>query len=125
MRHSKRIVFVPIVVLAVVSIIVSLGVPIHYKSRLRSKEAILNQNLFTLRTVIREYTHDKGKAPQTLDELAAAGYLRQLPLDPMTGSERGWIVVRENSADHVESGIVDVRSGSDKISLKGTPYSEW
>lgn len=116
------------IVMAVMSILVSVAVPMYSKALLRSKETILKQNLFTMRTVIDEYTYDKGKAPQTLDELATAGYLRKVPIDPMTGSERGWKIIMEdasNSANQAEPGIFDVRSSSDKVSLEGTPYSEW
>jgi general secretion pathway protein G len=116
------------IAMAVISILVSAAVPLYNKALIRSKETILRQNLFTLRTVIDEYTYDKGKAPQTLEDLVTAGYLRKIPIDPMTGNDRGWQIIMEDASNTVnqsEPGIFDVRSGSDKTSLEGTPYSEW
>jgi general secretion pathway protein G len=117
-----------VIVMTIISILVSIAVPIYQKVVLRSKESVLRNNLFTLRTVIDEYTYDKQKAPQSLEELVQAGYLRQVPEDPITNSNQTWKVVMEDaltSVNQTEPGIFDVRSGSDKISLEGTPYSEW
>jgi general secretion pathway protein G len=116
------------IVMTIISIIVSIAVPLYQKSLLRAKESVLKQNLFTLRTMIDEYTYDKQKAPQTLQELVTEGYLRQVPLDPMTGSNNTWRTIMEESGSgtsQTEPGIFDVRSGSDKTSLEGTPYSDW
>jgi general secretion pathway protein G len=116
------------IAMAVISILVSAAVPLYNKALMRSKETILRQNLFTLRTVIDEFTYDKGKAPQTLEDLVTAGYLRKIPIDPVTGNERSWKIIMEDASNTVnqsEPGIFDVRSGSDKTSLEGTPYSEW
>jgi general secretion pathway protein G len=84
--------------------------------------------LFTLRTVIDEYTYDKQKAPQTLQDLVSDGYLRQVPMDPITSSNESWKLIMEdatNTVNQTQPGIFDVRSGSDLTSLEGTPYSEW
>jgi general secretion pathway protein G len=116
------------IVMTIVSILVSIAVPLYQKSILRTKESLLRHNLFTLRTVIDEYTYDKQKAPQTLQDLVSEGYLRQVPMDPITGSNQSWSVVMEDamtSINQMEPGIFDVHSGSDKTSLEGTPYSEW
>ncbi|HLJ17716.1 MAG TPA: type II secretion system protein [Bryobacteraceae bacterium] len=116
------------IVMTVISILVAIAVPIYQKSILRAKESVLKNNLFTLRTVIDEYTYDKQKAPQTLDDLVTEGYLRQIPVDPMTNSDQSWRIIMEdalNSTNQSEPGIFDVRSGSDQKSLDGTPYSEW
>ena len=117
-----------IIVMAIVSILVSIAVPLYQKALLRTKESLLKNNLFTLRTVIDEYTFDKQKAPQTLDDLVSEGYLRTVPLDPMTGNSQSWRVIMEDAVSMVnqtQPGIFDVRSGSDLKSLEGTPYSEW
>ena len=117
-----------LIVMTIISIIVSIAVPLYQKSLLRAKEAVLRNNLFTLRTVIDEYTYDKKKAPQSLQDLVEAGYLRQIPVDPITGSNQTWVVIMEDAltaVDQTEPGIVDVRSGAEGISLDGTPYSEW
>jgi general secretion pathway protein G len=116
------------IVMTIITIIVSIAVPLYQKSLLRAKESVLKQNLFTLRTMIDEYTYDKQKAPQTLQELVNEGYLRQVPLDPMTGSNNTWRTIMEESGSgtsQTEPGIFDVRSGADKTSLEGTPYTDW
>ena len=116
------------IVMAIIGIIVSMAVPLYQKSIIRSKESVLKQNLFTLRTVIDEYTYDKQKAPQSLQDLVQGGYLRAVPFDPMTGSDSTWQIVMEdamNSTSQTEPGIFDVHSGSDARSLEGTPYNEW
>jgi general secretion pathway protein G len=117
-----------IIVMAIISILVSVAVPVYQKTVLRSRESVLRNNLFSMRQVIDEFTYDKKKAPKSLDELVSAGYLRKIPLDPITGSNRSWRVVQEDavtSVDQTEPGIDDVQSGSDKTSLEGTKYSEW
>ena len=116
------------IVMAIVVILVSIAVPLYQKSILRAKESVLKNNLFTLRTVIDEYTYDKQKAPQSLQDLVSDGYLREVPFDPITGSNTMWKLIMEDAAQSVnqtEPGIFEVRSGSDKIGLDGTPYSEW
>jgi general secretion pathway protein G len=117
-----------IIVMAIISILLATAVPMYQKSLVRTKESLLKNNLFTLRTVIDEYTFDKQKAPQTLQDLVDQGYLRGVPLDPMTGSTDTWHVIMEDAVstvDQTQPGIYDVRSGSDLKSLEGTPYSEW
>ncbi len=117
-----------IIVMAVISVLISMAVPLYQKSLLRTKETLLKNNLFTLRTQIDEYTFDKQKAPQTLQDLVTQGYLRAVPVDPITGSDRTWRIIMEDSltmVNQTEPGIFDVRSGSDQKSLEGTPYAEW
>jgi len=117
-----------IIVMAIISILLAIAVPLYQKSLLRTKESLLKNNLFTLRTVIDEYTYDKQKAPQTLDDLVNDGYLRAVPLDPITNSSQSWRLVMEDavtSVDQTMPGIYDVRSGSDQKSLEGTSYAEW
>jgi general secretion pathway protein G len=116
------------VVMAIVSILLTIALPIYQKSITRSKESVLRNNLFTLRSMIDEYTIDKGKAPQSLQDLVSEGYLRQIPLDPITGSDQTWrIIMEENAIGGSTSGpgVFDVKSGSDKTSLDNVPYSEW
>ena len=116
------------VVMTIISILLSLAVPFYQKSILRAKESVLRNNLFTMRTVIDEFTYDKQKAPQTLQDLVSEGYLRVVPRDPITDSDSSWKIIMEDASGSVnqnESGIFDVRSGSSKMSLDGTAYSEW
>ena len=116
------------IVMAIISVLLSIAVPLYQKAIVRTKESLLKNNLFTLRTVIDEYTFDKKKAPQSLQDLVSDGYLRAIPIDPITGSDQTWRVVMEDaltSVDQTQPGIWDVHSGSDQKSLEGTPYSEW
>ena len=86
-----------IIVMAIISILLATAVPMYQKSLMRTKESLLKNNLFTLRTVIDEYTFDKQKAPQTLQDLVDQGYLRGVPLDPITGSNQTWRVIMEDA----------------------------
>jgi len=116
------------IVMAVIAVLMSVALPIYTRSIQRSKESVLKNNLFTLRTVIDEYTYDKQKAPQTLQDLVSDGYLRQVPMDPITGSNESWKLIMEdqsNTVNQTQPGIFDIRSGSELTSLEGTPYSEW
>ncbi|HLX44077.1 MAG TPA: type II secretion system protein [Bryobacteraceae bacterium] len=116
------------IVMAIISIMVSIAVPLYQKALVRTKESLLKNNLFTLRTVIDEYTFDKKKAPQQLTDLVNEGYLRAVPIDPITGTDQSWKTIMEDAltaVDETQPGIWDVRSGADQKSLEGTPYSEW
>jgi len=116
------------IVMTVISILIAIAVPVYNRAITRAKESVLRNNLFTMRTVIDEYTYDKQKAPQNLQDLVSEGYLRTIPVDPMTGSADSWKVIIEdtlNAVNQTEPGIFDVRSGSDKTSLEGTPYADW
>ncbi|MBV8844562.1 MAG: type II secretion system protein [Bryobacterales bacterium] len=117
-----------IIVMAIISVLLAIAVPIYQKSLLRTKETLLKNNLFTLRQTIDEYTYDKQKAPQTLQDLVGEGYLRSVPIDPITGTDQSWRIIMEDAVSMVnqtQPGIFDVRSGSDQKSLEGTPYSQW
>jgi general secretion pathway protein G len=116
------------VVVTIIVILISMAIPIYSRSILRTKESVLKNNLFTLRTVIDNYTYDKQKAPQSLQDLVSEGYLRAIPMDPMTGSNQTWKTIMEEASQSVnqtEPGIFDVKSGSDRMGLDGTPYSDW
>jgi len=116
------------IVMAIISVLLSIAVPLYQKAIVRTKESLLKNNLYTLRTVIDEYTYDKKKATQNLQDLVTDGYLRAIPIDPITGSDTTWRVVMEDaltSVDQTQPGIWDVHSGADQKSLEGTPYSEW
>jgi general secretion pathway protein G len=114
--------------MAMLAGLTALALPIYARTVQRSKESVLKNNLFTLRTVIDEYTYDKAKAPQTLQDLVSGGYLRQVPRDPITGSAESWKLIMKdqgNTLIQTKPGIFDIRSGSELTSLEGTPYSEW
>jgi general secretion pathway protein G len=116
------------IVLTIISILVSIAIPIANRAILRSKEAVLKSNLFTLRSLIDQYTADKLKAPQSLQDLVSAGYLRTLPKDPITNSSETWQTVTEEATlfpEQTETGIFDVHSGSEAVSSEGDPYNKW
>ena len=127
-RRRRGFTFVEMmVVITIIVILISMAIPIYQKSIIRSREAVLKNNLFTLRTVIDNYTYDKEKAPQSLSDLVSDGYLKKVPVDPITNSDQ-WKTVMEDATQAVnqaEPGIFDIHSNSDKISLDGTPYSSW
>ena len=129
-RLRKRLGFTFVelmVVITIMVIIISMAIPIYQRSITRAKESVLHNNLTTLRTTIDNYTYDKQKAPQSLQDLVSEGYLREVPLDPMTGTA-DWRTIMEEASQAVsqsEPGIFDVKSSSDKIGLDGTPYNTW
>ena len=117
-----------LVVIAIMLILVGVAVPAYNKTIIRARETVLKQDLFTLRSVINQYTDDKQKAPQGLTDLLAAGYLKEIPRDPMTGSNSTWAVQQEDvllSIDQQTTGITDVHSGAVQMSSEGTAYNEW
>ena len=111
------------IVLTIISILVSIALPVANSAIVRARESVLKSNLYTLRSLIDHYTADKLKAPQSLDDLVTANYLRVLPKDPITG-QTNW---QDSSLfpDQLEVGIFDVHSSSEAISSEGTPYNEW
>ena len=116
------------VVISIILLLLALAIPNYSRSIIRSKEGVLRQDLFTLRSVIAMYTEDKEKAPQSLQDLITANYLKQIPKDPFTNSSDTWQVTQEDatySIDQNEPGISDVHSGSNATALDGTTYSEW
>src|SRR5713226_2810153 len=116
------------IVISIMLILVSIAVPQYTASIKRARESVMRQDLFTLRSLISQYTLDKQKAPQSLDDLIQAGYMKQIPVDPMTGQNDTWTVDQEDtllSVDQQETGISDVHSGSSQISTDGTAYSTW
>lgn len=118
-----------IVVITIILILVSLAAPIYRSSIIRSKEAVLHDDLFTMRSLIDEYTLDRQEAPQALQDLVEHGYIRAIPVDPFTNSNQTWVEVREDDTlmtpDEKTGGITDVHSGANGKSLNGEDYSTW
>jgi general secretion pathway protein G len=116
------------IVMAIIVILIAVAVPFYQKALTRAKESVLHNNLFAMRSAIDEYSFDKQKAPQNLQDLVSDGYLHNVPKDPITQRNDTWKIIMEDAGQAVSSsepGIFDIRSGSDKIGLDGTHYSEW
>ena len=117
------------VVITIILILMGLAAGSYQRSVLRSKEAALKQDLFVINQAIQQYTLDKQQAPQSLEDLVSAGYLRSVPKDPLTGRP-DWRLDFDSSAvlspDQVSGGLIGVHSNSDAISpFEGTAYSSW
>ena len=115
------------IVISIMLILLAIAIPAYQRSIVQSREAVLRSDLFTLRSLIQQYTLDKQKAPQSLDDLKSAGYLREIPKDPITGAV-DWTVDQDDSIsspDQQDPGINDVHSASPGNALDGTAYSSW
>jgi general secretion pathway protein G len=116
------------IVMIIMLILMSITVPIYNRAVVSAREAVLRNDLFELRKLISQYTLDKQKAPQSLDDLVQAGYLKELPKDPMTHESNWEPKMEENvisSPDQQDPGIDDVHSASNMTSSDGTAYSTW
>ena len=124
-----------IVVIAIIGILAAIVIPNLKQGPRRASEAVLRTDLHTMREVIDQYYGDKGHYPPSLETLVDDGYLRSVPYDPITKSHETWVVEYEEldperppaETEQTEEGpgIIDVHSGSDRLSLDGTPYAEW
>ena len=115
------------IVISILLILLAISIPAYNQSILRAKESVLRQDLFQLRSLISQYTLDKQKAPQSLEDLVTAGYLKQLPPDPTTG-KADWEAQQEDvtlSVDQQDPGIDDVHSASTQVGSDGTAYNTW
>jgi general secretion pathway protein G len=116
------------IVMVVIGILAAFAIPSYTRSIRAANEAVLKADLHVMRTAIDSYTVDKQKAPQSLDDLVQAGYLKTMPVDPMTKRSDTWMPVQQDtlmSLDQTESGIDDVHSGSQQSASDGTSYSTW
>jgi len=122
-KHGGYTLIELMIVLSIIGILASIAQPNFQKSIIRAKETSLRRSLFVLRDVIDQYYADHGKYPSSLDELVEKKYIRQVPEDPFTRSRSTWILIPPE--DDPGGGVYDVHSGSDLVSLDGTPYNEW
>ena len=112
-----------LVVMAIIAILVSIAAPRYFNSVEKSKEAVLKQDLSTMRDAIDKYYSDNDKYPSALDDLVTKKYLRKIPVDPITDNASTWVVVPPSNPD--QGGVFDLRSGAPGNGRDGTPYSEW
>ena len=127
--YSSRAGFTLLELMIVISIIVilaSIALPQYQKYVLRAQETTLRHNLHTMRKLIDQYAADKGKLPQSLDDIVAADYMREIPVDPITG-QKDWNVAMGEDTSSIDGGqgVTDVHSSSTELSSEDTPYSEW
>lgn len=109
------------IVVTIAGILAMLIEPSYQASVVKAREAALKQNLLTLRDVLDQHRADKGRYPNALTELISAGYLKRIPVDPITHSMETWQEIPDDEA----GGIFDVHSGSPLLARDGTPYNEW
>jgi general secretion pathway protein G len=116
------------VVMLIISVLAAIAIPAYIASLRNAREAVLKEDLHVMRQAIDSYTMDKEKGPQSLDDLVQAGYLKEIPTDPMTHSSSTWVTATSDvleSVDQSDPGINDVHSGSDEQGTNGQPYSGW
>lgn len=116
-----------LIAMFILIILLSVAVPTYQRSVQYARETVLKENLFQMRRAIDQYTADKGAAPQTLEDLVEAGYLREIPVDPVNLEKQEWETITgddPNSSDG-EQGIVDVKSLAQGEDSDGTPYSDY
>jgi general secretion pathway protein G len=116
------------VVMLIIAILAAIAIPAYVASIRAAREAVLREDLHVLRDAIDAYTNDKNKAPQSLDDLVTSGYLKSVPIDPVTHSNSTWVPTIDDtlqSVDQTDPGMTDVHSGSDQAGSDGQPYSTW
>ena len=114
------------IVITIIIILASIALPQYQKTIMATREAVLRDDLYKMRSLLDQYAADKQKLPQSLDDLVTAGYMRELPVDPVTG-QKDWNVTtgEDSSSTTSEQGVTNVHSASPDTSSEGTPYSEW
>src|SRR6266849_5522873 len=114
------------IVISIIIILVSVALPQFQKTIMHARETVLHDDLFKMRSLIDQYAADKGKLPQSLDDLVTAGYMREVPKDPIPDN-KDWVPATGKDPYSTEdsSGLIDVHSASGDVSSEGTPYTEW
>jgi general secretion pathway protein G len=114
------------IVISIIIILAAIALPQYQKTIMHARETVLKDDLFKMRSVIDQYSADKGKLPQSLDDLVSGGYMREVPKDPITDN-KDWTIVTGDDPYSTEggTGVTDVHSSSGDVSTEGTPYSEW
>jgi general secretion pathway protein G len=116
------------IVMAIIMILSSIAIPSFVKAVKKANEAVLKEDLHTMRTAIDSYTVDREKAPQGLDDLVQAGYLKSIPVDPMTSRSDTWSTSQSDTLTDInetQGGMDDVHSGSEGVATDGTTYNTW
>jgi general secretion pathway protein G len=114
------------IVISIIIILAAIALPQYQRVIMHTRESVLRDDLFRMRSLLDQYAADKGKLPQSLDDLVNENYMREIPLDPFTG-QKDWTVTtgEDPNSTEGEQGITDIHSSSTDVSTEGTPYSEW
>jgi general secretion pathway protein G len=114
------------IVISIIIILAAIALPQYQKTILHARETVLRDDLFKMRSLLDQYAADKGQLPQSLDDLVSSKYVRELPVDPITG-QKDWAVATgdDPNSSQAGQGVTDVHSSSSDVSSEGTPYSEW
>ena len=114
------------IVISIIIILAAIALPQYQKTILHTRETVLRDNLFKMRSLIDQFAADKGRLPQSLDELVTEGYMREVPVDPMT-NQKDWAITMGDDPNSIDGGqgMTDIHSASEDTSLDGSPYREW
>lgn len=114
------------IVISIIVILAAITLPQFHRTIMQTREAVLKDDLFTMRKLIDQFAADKGRLPQSLDEMVSEGYMREIPIDPITG-QKDWAITTGEDPNSIDgqSGMTDVHSSSAEVSTEGTAYSEW
>jgi general secretion pathway protein G len=114
------------IVISIIIILAAITLPQYQRTIMHTREAVLRDDLFKMRSLIDQFAADKGRLPQSLDELVSEGYIRDVPVDPFTG-QKDWAITTGADPKSMSrvTGMIDVHSASAEVSTEGTPYSEW
>ncbi len=114
------------IVISIIIILASITLPQYQKTIMHTRETVLKDDLRKMRSLIDQFAADKGRLPQSLDELVSSGYMREVPIDPFTG-QKDWAITNgeDPNSSEGEQGMIDVHSASADVSTEGTAYSEW
>ena len=116
------------IVMTIIALLAAIAIPSYIRSVTKAKEAVLKEDLHTMRTAIDSYTVDKEKAPQSLDDLVQAGYLKSIPIDPITSRNDSWSTSQSDTLTDInetQGGIDDVHSSAQNLATDGTSYNTW
>ena len=114
------------IVISVIIILAAITLPQYQKTIMHTRETVLKDDLRKMRSLIDQFAADKGRLPQSMDDLVTEGYMREVPVDPFTG-QKDWAITTGEDPNSLEGeqGMTDIHSASTEVSTEGTPYSEW
>ena len=114
------------IVISIIIVLAAITLPQYQKTIMHTREAVLKDDLHKMRSLIDQFAADKGRLPQSLDDLVSQGYMREVPVDPFTG-QKDWNITTGEDPNSTEGGqgMTDIHSNSSEVSSEGTAYSEW